>query len=145
MIDLDYDNLWNGNGGDLVRWDGVRYATLGAFAAATGHEAHGLSVEPGFADPANGDYALASTSDLIDAGVTIPGINDDYAGMSPDVGAFEHQPSLTLHGMPGDGTIHLNWEVGTSLPVTSTWQITYSPPVGVPPSPVTGLAAIRFS
>ncbi|MCR4408333.1 MAG: right-handed parallel beta-helix repeat-containing protein, partial [Anaerolineae bacterium] len=49
-IDLDYDDLWNGGSGNLVRWDGTNYATLAAFTAATGQEPHGLSVEPGFAD-----------------------------------------------------------------------------------------------
>jgi hypothetical protein len=33
--------------------------------------------------------------------------------------------ALTLHGMPGDQTIHLTWNVNMTLPNTSTWQITY--------------------
>jgi parallel beta-helix repeat protein len=138
-ISLDYDDLWNGNSGDLVRWDGTRYATLAAFSAATGQELHGLSVDPGFVDAASGDYALASASGLIDAGVVIPGINDGYVGTGPDVGAFEHLPSLTLSGRPGDRTIYLSWDVGTSLPTTSTWQISYDPPGGTPSSPVLGI------
>jgi parallel beta-helix repeat protein len=89
-IDLDYDDLWNGDGGDLVRWDGASYDTLAAFIAATGQETHGLSVDPGFADAAGGDYTLDPTSGLIDAGVVIPGINDDYVGAAPDVGAYEY-------------------------------------------------------
>lgn len=137
--DLDYDDLWNGNSGDLVRWDGMGYATLPAFSSAKGQETHGLSLAPGFADARNGDYGLASTSELIDAGVTIPGINDGYAGMAPDVGAYECVPSLTLHGRPGDSTIYLDWQVGATLPPTSTWQIAYDPPVGTPPSPVMGI------
>jgi len=90
-IDLDYDDLWNGNGGDLVRWDNTRYATLTDFATATGQEPHGLNVEPGFADATNADYTLDPTSDLVDAGLVIPGINDDYAGAAPDIGAFEYE------------------------------------------------------
>jgi hypothetical protein len=99
--DLDYDDLWNGGSGDLVRWDGTRYATLAAFAAGTGQETHGLSVAPGFADAASGDYALAADSALVDAGVVVPGINDDYVGAGPDVGAFELQDfGFTLSAAP---------------------------------------------
>jgi len=90
-IDLDYDDLWNGNGGDLVRWDNTRYATLTDFATATGQEPHGLNIEPGFADATNADYTLDPTSNLVDAGLVIPGINDDYAGAAPDIGAFEYE------------------------------------------------------
>jgi hypothetical protein len=124
-VDLDYDDLWNAGANDLVRWDGTRYATLAAFTAATGQEAHGLNVAPGFADVTSGDYTLDAFSDLIDAGLLIPGINDGYEGAAPDIGAFEFTPSLTLHGAPGDQTIYLNWEVNTTLPATSTWRIDY--------------------
>ncbi|HXV98951.1 MAG TPA: right-handed parallel beta-helix repeat-containing protein [Anaerolineae bacterium] len=88
-VDLDYDNLWNGNNEDLVRWDSTKYATLTAFTAATGQEPHALNVIPGFASPQNGGYMLNSMSSLIDAGIIIPGINHDYAGLAPDIGAFE--------------------------------------------------------
>jgi parallel beta-helix repeat protein len=90
-IDLDYDDLWNDGANDLVRWDDTRYDTLAGFTAATGQESHGLNVEPGFVDATNGDYALDPSSDLIDAGVLISGINDDYAGDGPDIGAYEYQ------------------------------------------------------
>jgi len=91
LINLDYDNLWNGNSGDLVRWNDVNYATLPAFTSATGQESHGRSVTSGFANSATGDYTLASNSGMIDAGIAIPGINDDYAGIAPDTGAFEYR------------------------------------------------------
>jgi hypothetical protein len=32
---------------------------------------------------------------------------------------------LVLSGTPGDGTISLNWQVRTLLPVTTTWRIDY--------------------
>jgi hypothetical protein len=90
-IDLDYDDLWNNGANELVRWDDIRYATLAGFTAATGQEPHGLNVEPGFAGTASGDYRLDPSSDLIDAGILIPGINDQYAGTGPDIGAHEYE------------------------------------------------------
>lgn len=88
--DLDYDNLWNNDTSDLVRWNNIRYGTLAAFTTATGQETHGLSVAPGFANSTGGDYTLDSASSLIDAGGVIPGIDDDYMGIAPDIGAFEY-------------------------------------------------------
>ena len=88
-VDLDYDNLWTGNNNDLVRWNNINYAPLAAFTAATGQEPNGLNVNAGFASPQNGGYMLNSMSSLIDAGVIIPGINHDYLGLAPDIGAFE--------------------------------------------------------
>ncbi|MBN1906474.1 MAG: right-handed parallel beta-helix repeat-containing protein [Deltaproteobacteria bacterium] len=60
----------------------------------------GLSCVPGFSDPASGDYTLSSGSPLIDRGLIIPGINDDYAGAAPDTGAFENRDN---QGQPGEG------------------------------------------
>ena len=100
-IDLDYDGLWRDGGGNLARWDNTNYATLSAFTAATGHEAHGLNVTPGFVERANGNYTLASNSGLIDEGVILPGINDDYVDAAPDIGAFEYQGfGFTLSAIP---------------------------------------------
>jgi len=116
-ISLDYDELWNGASGNLVRWNSTNYATLAAFRAATGQEVHGLSVTPGFADAANGDYTLDPASDLIDAGLVIPGVNDGYVGSAPDIGAFEYQgygfslaaaPSLRLIAPGGVATYTLS-------------------------------------
>ena len=35
------------------------------------------------------------------------------------------EDALELRGAPGDETIYLRWDVNTSLPVTTTWHITY--------------------
>ena len=51
-----------------------------------------------------------------------------YVGTSPDLGAYEFEPTLTLHGVPGDASIRMNWAVNITLPVTSTWMITYQNP-----------------
>jgi hypothetical protein len=44
-----------------------------------------------------------------------------------------------LHGIPGDETILLTWEVNVTLPVTTTWTIRYDGPPGDQSSPITGL------
>ena len=87
--DLDRDNLYNAGANDLVWWDAVRYDTLAAFAAAIGQEATGFSVEPQFENSDTGDYRLQRSSPLVDAGELIPGINHNYKGTAPDIGAFE--------------------------------------------------------
>jgi parallel beta-helix repeat protein len=89
-VDFDYDALHTGRGPPLVRWESTDYDTVGAFAAATGQEAHGVSAVPGFVDAAAGDYQLAPGSELIDKGIPIPGVNDGFSGTAPDPGAFEH-------------------------------------------------------
>jgi hypothetical protein len=102
-LDMDYDDLWNGRGHDLVRWDRTRYATLADFTAGTGLEAHGLAIDPGFVDAANSDYTLSPSSGLIDRGVLIPGIDDGYRGVAPDIGAFEYAsapPTRKIHYLP---------------------------------------------
>jgi hypothetical protein len=92
-LDLDYDDLVTTLPGELAWWDGLpdrHLNTLPELQAATGQEMHGLNTIPGFVDPAGGDYALADDSDLIDAGLLIPGINDGFLGSGPDLGAFEY-------------------------------------------------------
>jgi parallel beta-helix repeat protein len=95
-LDLDYDDLYTTQAGELVWWEGLpdrHLNTIGELRNATGQELHGINAVPAFADPAAGNYSLGSGSQLIDKGVIIPGINDDYAGNAPDVGAFEFIPT----------------------------------------------------
>ena len=68
------------------------------------------------------------------------GISLAYEGAAPDLGAYEFDPQLELHGAPGDQAIYLNWTVNVTLPATTTWTIAYDGPAGVPPSPIIGLA-----
>lgn len=88
-IDFDYDNIISRVNSTLVYWRGDNYDTLEAFTRASGQETHGLSMDPLFTDPSAGDYSLLPDSPLIDAGEYIPGINQTYLGLGPDIGAFE--------------------------------------------------------
>jgi parallel beta-helix repeat protein len=103
-LNLDYDDLYTTLPGELVWWDGLsdrHLNTLAEFQAATDQELHGRNVAPSFANAASGVYTLTATSGLIDKGVLIPGINDDYVGAAPDVGAFEYQGfGFTLTAYP---------------------------------------------
>jgi parallel beta-helix repeat protein len=93
-VDLDYDDLYTTRSDEFVYWGSGsqrHMRDLPTFQALTGQEPHGLNVAPGFANAAQGDYALDSASELLDAGLVIPGINDDYVCMAPDIGAFESQ------------------------------------------------------
>jgi hypothetical protein len=92
-IDLDYDNQYTTLPGELAWWsnlDDRHLNTLLELQAATGQELHGLNALPGFADATSGDYTLTDSSELVDEGLIIPGINDDYLGSAPDIGAFEY-------------------------------------------------------
>lgn len=89
-LDLDYDALVSVNSSKLVYWNGTYYSTLQSFISATNLEIHGISeIALPFNDPPNNIYTLSPTSLLIDSGVYIPGINDGYHGIAPDIGAFE--------------------------------------------------------
>lgn len=91
LIDFDFDALWSGNYHSIGEWPekGNRYSTLGDFSFATGLENHGINANPFFIDLQQGNYRLSPDSLLIDAGLFIPGINDTYTGLAPDIGAFE--------------------------------------------------------
>jgi hypothetical protein len=76
----------------------TRYADLAAFRAAVKQEKNGkwgdpkLLTTPLKGYPKNSkllDLRLRSGSPAIDAGVLIPGINDEYSGKAPDIGAYE--------------------------------------------------------
>jgi hypothetical protein len=108
-LDLDYDDLYTTLAGELAWWDGLpdrHLNTLAELQAATGQELYGLSVAPSFADTGSADYTLDPTSDLIDAGVIIPGINDDYVGSAPDIGAYEYEGyGFSLNSAPSSRAI----------------------------------------
>ena len=93
-LDLDYDNIWAPATNDLAAISEpavgkvVVYRTLEAFQKG-GYESHGISVLPPYTDPARDDLALPRDTPLRDAGVRLPGINDNFRGKAPDIGAAE--------------------------------------------------------
>jgi hypothetical protein len=61
---------------------------------------NGYNLSPGFRDPTGGDYHLTTNSDMVDAGLIIPGINDSFLGIAPDLGAFEFDPGHAVQFLP---------------------------------------------
>jgi hypothetical protein len=55
-----------------------------------------LNVDPEFAAVGT-DYRLAAGSPLIDVGMAIPGVNDDFFGEAPDIGAYEYGAQSGIH------------------------------------------------
>ena len=88
----DYNCFVTTNPDIYVKWANVRYNSREEGVTALGGEAHGISAEPGFVDPAKGDFHLKTDSPCIDVGLRIPNINDDFAGRAPDMGGFEYRP-----------------------------------------------------
>jgi hypothetical protein len=80
-----------------------RFKTLTEYSAATGQDTHSVLVDydvfvkvtpPGpdprtLYKPADFDFELRSGSAAVDAGVRLKGVNDDFTGRAPDLGAYE--------------------------------------------------------
>jgi hypothetical protein len=61
-----------------------------------GLEAHAVIGAPTFIGAKEGDYRLAPASKGLDAAVRLAGVNDDFTGSGPDMGAFERGLSEAL-------------------------------------------------
>ena len=110
-VDFDYDAFFTTKAAPVITWGGVRYNTLGQFAAAVGEETHGIWAMPAFIDPAVYDYYLRTNSALIDKGVSIPGINDDPLRAAPDIGALEFGMEAKRITTGTNGVV-IDWHVG---------------------------------
>ncbi len=88
-MDWDHDALWTG-GSPYAEVGNTEYDDLATFTGGTGWLIAGTDEWPMFADEDGGDYSLDEASPLIDRGVLIPGINEDYLGCAPDLGWIEN-------------------------------------------------------
>jgi hypothetical protein len=89
-----------------------RFKTLKEFSQATGQDQHSVLVDydvfakvspPGpdprmLYKPADFDFQLRAGSAAVDAGVRLPGVNDDFTGRAPDLGAYEVGRPLPHYG-----------------------------------------------
>src|SRR5262249_28593078 len=120
----DYNAFWNPAGTvGPVRYNGVRYATLPAFTAATGLDSHSIQADPRFTNAGVGNFEPLAGSPVIAAGtsdvpngpatdfdgsgrIDIPSAFNTGAGPIPysDIGAYEVSPSaLAVDGDPNPG------------------------------------------
>jgi hypothetical protein len=87
--DWNFDNWFTSRGSPRFKWENVDYKDIAALCAATRLECNGLESPPGLSNPGGGDFSLLAASPNIDRGVLIPGVNDNYYGSAPDIGAIE--------------------------------------------------------
>jgi hypothetical protein len=102
--------------GTLVSYDDLvdrTYASLADYSEATGNDRNSVLIDyddfvkvpaldrsnPGtLHDPAAIDFRLRPESAAIDAGVSLPGVNDHANGRAPDLGAYEYGEPLPVYG-----------------------------------------------
>ncbi len=93
--------------------------TLSTISGSSNISIHNpYQTNPEFVSPTHGNFALAPSSPLIDAGIRIQGLYD-YSGNSPDIGAIEFNSTSTicatvplsqtvqLYPNPSNGSIHV--------------------------------------
>jgi hypothetical protein len=98
--------------------DGKSFSTLKSFSESSGLDIHSIEVaydifenlkapdpsKPGFVYHASDfDFSLKPGSAAVDTGKKIPGVNDDFTGKAPDLGAVELGNAATVYG-PRGGT-----------------------------------------
>ena len=114
MVDCDFD--YEGFGGGpfrlFLRWNGVRYSTLGDVRKRAPVLKHAILVDSAkaFASGArapvdvakaslrDADLRLSAGSSAVDAGQTLPGLINGFHGSAPDVGADELGDPLPQYG-----------------------------------------------
>jgi hypothetical protein len=137
--------VWNGNGDDFftadparfVNWLGTHYDTLGEYQSALGQELLGISAPPQLVDPVGGDFTPAAGSPLIDAGIALPGIDDGYLGLAPDIGAVEVNglPTLSITDAAATEGQSATFFVDLSAPSSGTVTVAYATSDGTATAP----------
>ena len=88
-IDMNNDDWYIVRGSPHFQWENLPYKNLAALCTGAGLECNGYEKNPLLASPTIGIFTLLSSSPAIDKGVLLPGINDNFTGNAPDLGAFE--------------------------------------------------------
>jgi len=139
-------NYWASDGGSVQGSYNILYTTEGQIPPDDFPDDL-VNVDPLFVDPTADDYHIQPGSPAIDSGMNV-GVTTDLEGTPRpqgrgyDIGAYEFTPALELWGISSDQAIYLNWRVNISLPLTTTWTISYTGPPGDLPSTITGLPVI---
>ena len=127
-MDWNNDNWYVTGTAPFFKWENVIRTGTSALCTATGLECAGYSTPPGLTNPAAGDFTLSPSSPNIDRGVILAGINEDYSGTAPDVGAFEYISAFspTISGNAGIGGAVLSYDNGGPKTVTADVNGDYS-------------------
>ncbi len=103
----------DGEAGSAGPLNKARFPDLPSYVEATGWDAHSIEVDfddfrrvpppdprnpHAVYDSATIDFRLQPESPAIDAGVSIPNVNDDHTGPNPDLGAYELGRELPHYG-----------------------------------------------
>ena len=88
-IDMNNDDWYIVRAAPHFQWENLPYKNLAALCTGAGLECNGVEKNPLLASPTIGIFTLLSSSPAIDKGVLLPGINDNFTGNAPDLGAFE--------------------------------------------------------
>ncbi|GAA1137516.1 hypothetical protein GCM10009630_40660 [Kribbella jejuensis] len=140
-LTADRDMAYNHVVAPSTKVNGVIYKTLTAFATATGQEAHGLSLDPDFVNPAGADFRLVAGSAAVDSADSSVAnfVAADQGGNAPaddaivpdtgagtptyaDRGALEYQPIAGATDYPPHAAAVLNpaaVNMPPSTPVTA--------------------------
>ena len=84
----NHNNWFTSHNPDFL-WEDIVYANIEKLCAAKGLDCNSHDEDPDLKNPGAGDFTLLESSPNIDRGVGIPGINDNFVGDAPDIGAYE--------------------------------------------------------
>jgi hypothetical protein len=109
--DFDYDGVGGGPWKLFLKWNNERFATIDGTRQKSPAWKHAIVVDApsafaSKATPPQDEKATHPVADLrlkaggaaIDAGERLPGLNDDFAGQAPDLGAYEAGVPLPQYG-----------------------------------------------
>jgi hypothetical protein len=125
--DWDYNNLHTTKSqfSPHFKWEKIDYYNIEAFCAASGLECNSYVDDPGLTDPKHGIFTLQTTSPNLDQGLMIPGINDNFTGTAPDIGAYEYTPFSALPAVASITITDKNPTVAASV----NFRVTFTKPV----------------
>ena len=106
-------------------WEGKKYFDIKNFCKASTLECNSFPDDPGFVSPEQGIYALLANSPNIDRGIVLPGVNDNFTGNAPDVGAYEYDPFRRVPAITSIVAINDNPAFDANI----TYRVTFTEPV----------------
>ena len=108
--DFDYNLWYTPYAVNIFKWEGNGNGTFASYwQAVLGEDPNGRWGDPQLTPTLR---ISTSNSPAVDTGLVIPGINDNYAGTAPDMGAYESSvPAFAIKTVAADGgTVVLEWD-----------------------------------